>query len=135
MQRVSIQRRPGWCGRGPAAGAPAPPLPSLQSLISAEAGATSLTVLINEVQPDETVPLHTHEVEEVLVVVDGSCEVTAGRTTLHAERGDAVIVPAGVRHGISHAGTGAARVVAVLASAIPPTAAAQLYRPDAAAQG
>ncbi len=75
-----------------------------------------MTVLINEFLHGETVPDHTHEVEEGLIVVAGECTVTVDGRPEHVGAGDAVIVEAGADHSISHHGDDACTVVAVLAS-------------------
>ncbi len=92
-------------------------LPTLQRLVDREAGSSAMTVLVNEFRADQQVPTHSHEVEEVLVVTQGTCRFQVGEVTITASEGDAVIVPPHTAHGIAHVGHGQATVVAVLASA------------------
>lgn len=47
------------------------PLPPVQRLIDHASGAESLTILINELRAGEQVSEHSHEVEEVLLVMSG----------------------------------------------------------------
>ena len=94
-----------------------PPQPTLQRLVDATVGATTMTLLVNRLRAGEEVGAHLHDVEEILVVVDGECVVHAGRETSRLSAGDAVIVPPHTLHSLGHAGVGIARVVAVLGSA------------------
>ena len=92
-----------------------PGLRTLQRLVDRDNGSDAVTVLVNEFRRDETVPEHTHETEEVLVVVAGACVATVADQQSAVERGDAVIVPPGTPHAI-HGSGGPCTVVAVLGS-------------------
>ena len=92
------------------------PLPTLQRLVDRGAGATSVTVLVNKLLAGQRVPEHVHEIEEVLLVVAGRCQVRVGGETALAEAGDAVIVPPNTAHSFEHAGVDGTTVMAVLAS-------------------
>jgi quercetin dioxygenase-like cupin family protein len=91
-------------------------LPTLQRLVDRANGSKAVTVLVNEFVQDETVPRHTHEVEEVLLVVVGECTVTVDGRPEQVGVGDAVIVEPGVDHSIAHHSDQSCTVVAVLAS-------------------
>ncbi len=93
------------------------PLPTIQRLVSAATGSTQLTVLVNQLDAGDEVGSHTHDVEEVLYVVTGRCQVEAGDETAALHAGDAVVIPPGALHGFRHSGQPQATVVAVLASA------------------
>jgi len=94
-----------------------PRFPTLQRLVDRAGGSDSVTVLINVFASSaEEVPEHTHEVEEVLVVVDGECVITVDGRPVAARAGDAVIVTPGARHSISHESDERCQVVAILAS-------------------
>ncbi len=93
------------------------PAPTLQKLVNAGTGSTALTVLVNVLGDGESVPEHVHDVEEVLIVVEGSCQVSSGDELYAARAGDAVIVPPGTVHGILHTGSAPTRVIAAIASA------------------
>ena len=95
------------------------PLPTLQTLVSADTGAQSLTVLVNQLQPGQAVPPHRHDVEEVLIVTAGCCAIRGGDIEFVARAGDAVIVPAGVTHEFRDADEAPATVIGVLASGRP----------------
>jgi putative monooxygenase len=93
-----------------------PGLPTLQQLVDRENGSENVTILVNEFTAGETVPSHTHDVEEVLLVVTGECTVTVDGRVEPARQGDAVIVPAGALHSIGHGSAQPCTVVAVLGS-------------------
>jgi quercetin dioxygenase-like cupin family protein len=93
-----------------------PGLPTLQRLVDRASGSNAVTVLINTFTSGETVPGHTHEVEEVLLVTAGECTVTVDGRAEAARTGDAVIITPGTRHAISHHADEPCEVIAVLAS-------------------
>jgi quercetin dioxygenase-like cupin family protein len=93
-----------------------PGLPTLQRLVDRANGSDSVTVLINQFAGVETVPTHTHDVEEVLLVVAGECTVTVDGRQETARAGDAVIVHPHAQHSISHHTGEPCTVVAVLGS-------------------
>jgi quercetin dioxygenase-like cupin family protein len=88
--------------------------PALQRLVDSEAGARALTVLSNDCGAGEAVRAHTHDVEEVLLVVSGSCEVGIDGTTATVSEGDAVVIPAGQPHSFRARQDGT-RVLGILA--------------------
>ena len=69
-----------------------PGLPTLQRLVDRANGSDSITVLINHFTRGETVPAHTHHVEEVLLVIAGECTVNVDGRQKTARAGDVVIV-------------------------------------------
>ena len=73
-------------------------------------------MLDNTFDGDQQVPPHVHEVEEVLVVIAGTCTFQIGDDSVIAGQGDAVIVPPHTQHGIGHTGQAHATVLAGLAS-------------------
>ena len=91
-----------------------PGLPTLQRLVDRANGSDSVTVLINHFTRGETVPAHTHDVEEVLLVMAGECTVTVDGRQETASAGDAVIVQPQANHSISHHSDEPCTVVAVL---------------------
>jgi len=93
------------------------PLPTIQRRVSAATGSTQLTVLVNELDAGNQVGSHIHDVEEVLYVVTGQCQVAVDDETATLHAGDAVVIPADAFHGFGHFGLRPATVVAVLASA------------------
>src|SRR5579859_394029 len=94
-----------------------PRFPTLQRLVDRANGSDAVTVLVNTFSSGEAVPEHTHEVEEVLLVTAGECTVTVEGRPEAARVGDAVIIPPGSSHTISHDSGELCQVIAVLASA------------------
>jgi len=91
-------------------------LPTLQRLVDRANGSDSITVLINHFTRGETVPAHTHHVEEVLLVIAGECTVNVDGRQETARAGDVVIVQPQADHSISHHCDEPCTVLAVLGS-------------------
>ena len=91
-------------------------LPTIQRLVDRTNGSNAVTVLINEFAHGETVPEHTHEVEEVLLVTAGVCTVTVDGRPERVRAGDAIVVEPGASHSITHHADEPCTVLAVLAS-------------------
>ena len=68
------------------------------AMVGAAIGAKSLRVGISTFQPGVRIPLHIHDAEEAIVIIDGeaSCRVADEYFTLHPY--DTVHVPAGTPH-------------------------------------
>lgn len=94
-----------------------PGRPTLQRLVDRASGSDAVTVLINVFTGDQAVPEHSHEVEEVLLVTAGECTIAVNGRPEAAREGDAVIIPPGSSHAISHDSGEPCQVIAVLASA------------------
>lgn len=66
------------------------------------AGATTLGEVI--MHPGAKLPLHTHKVEEVMVIVEGTAAATLGEETRTLTAGDVLLAPAGVKHKLATVG-------------------------------
>jgi len=64
-------------------------------LVSAE----KLSIFFPIMEPNTQVPIHQHEAEQIMVVVDGACDLTADGKLYHLEEGDVFIVPSNSVHG------------------------------------
>jgi len=64
-----------------------------------------LCLIAEEIAPRDRVPLHRHPVDEVVLVLSGTDEITLGDERIVAGAGSCVFIPAGVVHGQSNAGT------------------------------
>jgi HTH-type transcriptional regulator, repressor for puuD len=69
-----------------------------------------VTTGITELQPGTAIPLHTHNVEEAVLVLDGQAAAVVGEDRVHLEAGDATWVPAGVPHRFANPGQGRLRI-------------------------
>lgn len=58
-----------------------------------------LTVSIDVVAPGDRVPLHTHPIDEVIVIAEGTAEVALGDEVRTVSPGAIAFVPAGTPHG------------------------------------
>ncbi len=58
-----------------------------------------LSVSIDDVAPGERVPLHTHPIDEVIVVAEGTAAVTCGEEVRLVSAGAVIFVPAETPHG------------------------------------
>jgi HTH-type transcriptional repressor of puuD len=56
------------------------------------------------------IPLHTHNVEESVLVLEGEAAAVVGQDSFELEAGDATWVPAGVRHRFANRGQGPMRI-------------------------
>jgi HTH-type transcriptional repressor of puuD len=59
---------------------------------------SSVTTGMTRIPPGQGIPLHTHNVEETVLVLTGSAIVTIAESEMEASAGDATWVPAAVPH-------------------------------------
>jgi quercetin dioxygenase-like cupin family protein len=100
---------------------PAKDLPgrSLRWLADHSQGTTATAVLENELKTGGFVPLHRHEVEELLLCLAGRGEVVLDGRTYAFGAGDTTIVPAGSVHGFNNVGDEWMHVLAFFPCASP----------------
>lgn len=81
---------------------PLPNRPGIRTrrLIATEHGFTSFYVSEFEMDHGASVPLHTHPIEEAVVVTEGVLMVQLGDETVAARAGSVVRIPPGVPHAI-----------------------------------
>jgi HTH-type transcriptional regulator, repressor for puuD len=60
--------------------------------------------------PGTAIPLHTHNVEESVLVLEGEAAAVVGQDSFELEAGDATWVPAGVPHRFANRGQGPMRI-------------------------
>ncbi len=65
----------------------------------ADAHVDNITVILEEIAPGDRIPLHTHPIHEVIVIDEGTPEVTLGNEIQQVGRGTVVFIPAGTAHG------------------------------------
>jgi quercetin dioxygenase-like cupin family protein len=78
------------------------------AVATASLGASEVSVIRQRQQPGGFNPSHTHDREEVLVLLGGALDVTANGETSTLAAGDAVVIPAGTPHQLRNAGDAAA---------------------------
>ena len=87
-------------------------------LVSASNGAAQLCIFEQWIAPGAGAPTHSHPVEEVLTVRDGEAEMWLDEERVIVSAGQALIVPAGRKHGFRNSGTMTLHIHAVLASPV-----------------
>lgn len=75
-------------------------------------GTTSSSMSISEVGVGAGAPLHTHEADELIVVLSGNLKVRVGDETINVGREHTIVVPPNVPHGFTCVGPDAARIIA-----------------------
>ena len=82
-----------------------------QFLASKDLGARDVSLLANTVDPGAAVPLHTHTVEETMLVLEGTVWVRVGSERHVVGPANTVIIPAGTPHAWGNSGDGVARLL------------------------
>jgi quercetin dioxygenase-like cupin family protein len=72
-----------------------------------------VTVIAEEIAPGDRIPLHEHPTSEVIIVVDGSPEVTVDNERRVVGPGTVVFIPARTTHGTRNASNTPVRLYAV----------------------
>ncbi len=81
-----------------------------------EAHVDDVTLIFEEIAPGDRIPLHTHPINEVIVIDEGTPEVTLGDETRDTGPGTVVFIPAGTPHGTRNASTRTVRLHAMFPS-------------------
>src|SRR4249920_2484514 len=92
---------------------PVPERPGMRTraLIATEHGFTSFFVGEFEMDQGASVPIHTHPIEEAIVVTDGAVTIQLGEETITAKAGSVVRIPPGVPHALRNRASGAVRAL------------------------
>jgi HTH-type transcriptional regulator, repressor for puuD len=69
-----------------------------------------VTTGITVFEPGTAIPLHTHNVEETVLILEGEATAVVGEDSFDLEAGDATWVPAGVPHRFANRGQGRMRI-------------------------
>ena len=75
-----------------------------------EQGVTS-TFSINTAEPGAGAPLHTHTIDELIVVMEGTLEVSMDGETRTVGPNHTVVIPPGAEHGFRVTGEGTAQLL------------------------
>lgn len=76
----------------------------------------TLTLIEEEIAPGDRIPLHRHQIDELIVVVSGAGEARLGETRVPIEEGSTVFVPAGAAHGTANPSPAPLRIHAIFPS-------------------
>jgi len=69
-----------------------------------------VTTGITVFEPGTAIPLHTHNVEESVLLLEGEATAVVGEESFDLEAGDATWVPAGMPHRFANRGQGRMRI-------------------------
>ena len=86
-----------------------------RSLIGPAHGITSFFLHESWLDEGAAIPLHTHPVDEVLIVADGALTVEAGGATQVVPDGHTVVIPPGTPHRLSNHGAATVHMLAAAA--------------------
>jgi quercetin dioxygenase-like cupin family protein len=75
-----------------------------------------MAVIVEEIGVGDAIPLHRHEIDEVLLYQAGEAEVALDDESYAVRAGDVVFVPAGSVHGTRNVGSEVVRLQAVFPS-------------------
>lgn len=81
-----------------------------------KASVQSMSLLFERMAPGDRIPLHTHTIDEVIIIDEGTGEVTLGEDLKTVGMGAVVFIPAGTPHGTRNLGEGVLRLHAVFPS-------------------
>ena len=85
-----------------------------REMISAQHGAAALSVSEIVVEPGYAGALHTHDVDQALMVTEGSVQFTVGGETRTVRSGYTMLAPPGTPHRVVNNTWVAARMLAIL---------------------
>jgi quercetin dioxygenase-like cupin family protein len=73
----------------------------------------SLALLVEEMAVGDRIPLHTHDVDEAITILDGDAETRLGEERRRVGPGTVIFIPAGAPHGTANTGGRPLRIQAV----------------------
>ncbi len=73
-------------------------------LVNPDEGSGAITLGEAIMNPGTELPMHTHRVEETMVITKGTATAVLGDETNTLEQGDVILAPAGVKHMIGNPG-------------------------------
>jgi quercetin dioxygenase-like cupin family protein len=65
---------------------------------------TTLGIITEQIARGDRIPLHTHDVDEAVTILDGTADARLGDETRRVGPGTVIFIPAGVPHGTANAG-------------------------------
>ena len=73
----------------------------------------TLAIITEEIAPGDGIPLHTHDVDEAITILDGVADTRLGDESRRVGPGAVIFIPAGIAHGTANAGSEPLRIHAV----------------------
>lgn len=74
-------------------------------LVNPDKGSGAITLGELIMKPGAELPMHTHRIEEVIVITKGTATAVLGDETYALEPGDVILAPAGIRHMLANRGS------------------------------
>ncbi|MFC2004611.1 cupin domain-containing protein [Chloroflexota bacterium] len=74
-------------------------------LVNADRGAGAITLGELIMEPGTELPMHTHRIEETMVITKGEATVIQGGETHTLKQGDVLLAPAGGTHTLANRGS------------------------------
>ena len=71
-------------------------------LVDPDRGSGAITLGEGIMNPGAELPIHTHRVEEAMVITRGTITVVLGNDTYTLNSGDVILAPAGVQHTLAN---------------------------------
>ena len=73
----------------------------------------SLAIIREAIAAGDRIPLHTHDVDEAITIIDGEAEARLGDDRRRVGPGTTIFIPAGTPHGAANIGDAAVQIHAV----------------------
>lgn len=73
----------------------------------------SLAIIREAIAVGDAIPLHTHDVDEAITILDGAADTRLGDERRTVGAGTVIFIPAGTPHGTANAGNAALQIQAV----------------------
>ena len=73
-------------------------------LVNADRGSGAITLGELIMNSGSELPMHTHRIEETMVISKGTATVVLGDETYTLEPGDVILAPAGIKHTLANRG-------------------------------
>ena len=80
-------------------------------VVNHEVGARAMSIWTTFHEPDEVVPLHTHEYEEIITVIAGEAIMTVAGKSAPVRADMSIIIPPHTPHGYKNSGDGILRMI------------------------
>jgi quercetin dioxygenase-like cupin family protein len=77
---------------------------------------SSLAIIREVIAPGDRIPLHTHDVDEAITIIDGEADTRLGDLRRRVGPGTTIFIPAGTPHGTASVGAKPVQVHAVFPS-------------------
>ena len=79
--------------------------------VTLEEHGVSSSLSLNTAEPGTGAPLHTHETDELIMIMEGTLEVRINGETVTVEKDHTVVIPPGAEHGFKVVGGKNAKLI------------------------